>query len=369
MARKKIVVIKIGSSTLTTKQGILNQAAFLPFVQSIVPLRENYDFVIISSGAVAAGRGIFNQMSAKLSVTDRQAFAALGQGRLIQTWNEAFGWYGIHVGQLLLTRHDLSFKESYQNILGCINALLERGIVPIINENDSVKVRSTNFGDNDMLGAMIAALIHADKYIIVTDTPGLYNKNPAEYPDAKLIQYGEEVTPEVLQMAGGSNSQVGTGGMRTKLQAVRRASSQGIECFIGVASKSDFLEGIINGDGQGTYFGSRHGVTLSRKKQWMLFHSEISGSICIDPGAQEALIKRGKSLLPVGIKSVEGDFPLGSMINVYNETQRLLGRGRTAYSSEQLKKVLGTPSSDAKRHANSDREEVIHRDDWVAIQE
>ena len=369
MSKKKKVVIKIGSSTLTTKQGGLNRAAFLPFVQSIVPLREEYDFVIISSGAVAAGRGACEEMGSKLSVTDRQALAALGQGHLIQTWNEAFGWYGIHVGQLLLTRHDLSFKESYQNILGCLNALLDRDIIPIINENDSVKVRSANFGDNDMLGAMIAALIHADHYIIVTDTPGLYNKNPSQNPDAKLIPFVDEVTSEVIEMAGDSSSQVGTGGMRTKLEAVRRASSQGIECFIGVASKSDFLQSILVGKGQGTYFGSRHGTTLSRKKQWMLFHSEISGSIHIDHGAQEALIKRGKSLLPVGVMSVEGDFPLGAMINVYNQDKLLLGRGRTAYSSEQLKKALGSSSYEAKRQANSNKEEVIHRDDWVAIQE
>ncbi len=256
MSDKKIVVIKIGSSSLTTSDGSLNKAAFMPFVQSVVDAKnKGVDVIIISSGAVAAGRGKLGVAKPPKTLTEKQALAALGQGHLIETWNQAFQWYGINVGQLLLTRNDLAFKESYQNILGCITALLEKGIIPVINENDSVRVRSSNFGDNDMLGALIAALVKADQFIIFTDTPGLFDKNPSEHPDAKLISNVTEVTPQILEMATGSSSSVGTGGMRTKLEAVRRSVSQGIQSFIGLHSGSTAIREVLENQGQGTYFG------------------------------------------------------------------------------------------------------------------
>ena len=246
---------------------------------------------------------------------------------------------------------------------------MDKGIVPIINENDSVRVRSKNFGDNDMLGGLLAALVRADSFIIFTDTPGLYDKNPSEHLDAKRIPRVEELTDEILEMAGGSSTSVGTGGMRTKLEAVRRSVSQGIPSFIGLHSGINAIQDILESRGNGTYFGISSGSSLSRKKQWMLFHSEMHGRITIDNGAKEALLERGKSLLPVGVVSVEGEFPLGAMVEVLSATGELLGRGRSSYGSEQLKKVLGSFSRSAKEVANAQREEVIHRDDWVAFRE
>lgn len=371
MSERKVLVIKIGSSSLTDPTGALNRAAFLPFALSIFEAKKKgIDVIVVSSGAIAAGRGLLGITRSPKSITEKQALAALGQGHLIKTWSEAFQWHNINVGQLLLTRNDLAFKESYQNILGCLNALLEKGIVPIINENDSVRVHSRNFGDNDMLGALIAALVRAEAYIIFTDTAGLFDKNPVEHKDAKPISFVEDITDEIMDMTGGvSQSNVGTGGMRTKLEAVRRAISQGIPCFIGIHGGSTSIEDIIANKGQGTYFGSQNGSSLSLKKQWMLFHSEIQGQISIDQGAKEALLHKGKSLLPVGVLRVIGDFPLGAMIEVFGPAGELLGRGRSSYGSEQLKRVLGSFSSDAKAIANAEREEVIHRDDWVEIYE
>ena len=182
MSERKVLVIKIGSSSLTDPTGALNRAAFLPFALSIFEAKKKgIDVIVVSSGAIAAGRGLLGITRSPKSITEKQALAALGQGHLIKTWSEAFQWHNINVGQLLLTRNDLAFKESYQNILGCLNALLEKGIVPIINENDSVRVHSRNFGDKDMLGALIAALVRAEAHIIFTDTAGLFDKNPVEH--------------------------------------------------------------------------------------------------------------------------------------------------------------------------------------------
>ena len=370
MAEKKRVVIKIGSSSLTNKEGSLHREAFLPFVQSIVDIRkEDVDIILVSSGAIAAGRGLLSVKHAPKTIPEKQALAALGQSSLIQTWSEAFDWYGIHVGQLLLTRHDVSDKESYGNVLGCLLALLDKKVIPIINENDSVRARGKNFGDNDMLAALISALVRADLLIIFTDTPGLYSKDPAKHSDAKHIGFVEEISPELLASGGETSSSVGTGGMRAKLEAAKRAMYLGVPSFIGMINGNQSVRDIIAHKGRGTYFENPARTSMSQKKQWILFHSEIGGDLTIDPGAEKALLHGGKSLLPVGVRTVRGDFSDNAIIQVYNESGELLGRGKTRYSSEQLRKILAAASSEEKNIARAKKDEVIHRDDWASIHE
>ncbi len=364
---KKRIVVKIGSSSLTNSQGEIDQEKFIDHVEALALLKQlGHEVLLVSSGAVAAGFSRLGYPSRPVTLKGKQAAAAVGQSILIQSYFEQFNVFNITPAQILLTRNDFSNKGRYRNAFATITELLERGIIPIINENDTVSVKELTFGDNDMLSALVSGLVHADKLIILTDINGLYDSNPFENPSARKWNHLQEITDNVLKMAGGSGSKVGTGGMRSKLMAAKTALALGVKVFIGKGSGKEKLVHILEGKGDGTYIGSDLLTSVNNPKQWIALHSETSGRIYIDEGAEFALTYNGSSLLPAGVYSLEGSFSKGDVVEVFGK-KGMLGKGEVHYSSNELKKIMGKSSQDVFRELEMDTSVVIHRNKWVQL--
>lgn len=364
MSRER-VVIKFGSSSLTTKQGGLDQDKIEQYVHQIIAIiDQGLDPVIVSSGAIAAGYERIGYKQRPRSLAQKQASAAVGQTLLMQTYQEIFARENIVVSQLLLTRQDLSDRNRCHNAFNTLDELLRQGVVPIVNENDSVSIKEIMFGDNDILSAFVANLVKAKQLIVVTDTNGLYTSDPHKNPDAKRINKVENISEQIIDIAGSSHSSIGTGGMRSKVEAARVSVSGGIPFFVGEISSIYPLSAVLKGEGDGTYFVPSSAL-LPVKKQWLSFHSLINGHVVIDEGAETALLERGKSLLPAGIKEVHGEFHIGDVIEVYNIQGKVLGRGIINYNDWQIKAVKGLNSNDVQKRVQVDKIEVIHRDEWV----
>ena len=367
MAKQRIVV-KIGSSSLTNSNGGLSIEKLADHVAALAKLKKaGHEIILISSGAVAAGFTVLGYPARPVTIAGKQAAAAVGQGLLMQSYYEQFQKEGIVSAQLLLTRHDFSQQEQYSNAYSTLTELLKRGAIPIINENDSVVVDELTFGDNDMLSALVSGLIHADFLIILTDINGLYDGDPRQNPHAKKYSFLPEITEELFVMAGSTGSKVGTGGMRSKLEAAKTAISFGIKTFIGKGEGSEKLLDIVAGKGDGTYIGYPGHPALRNKKQWIGIHSLIAGKIEIDAGAELAVIYHGKSLLPAGVKTVKGSFKPGDVVEVLNEKGELIGKGQINYSAEELTQIKGLSSQEAQIQTSHNRPEVIHRDNWVTL--
>lgn len=362
---KKRIVVKIGSSSLTNSKGEIDEIKLRDHVQAIAACREQgHEIILVSSGAVAAGFSKLGYPTRPVTLKGKQAAAAVGQSLLIQSYMEEFSPYGIIPAQILLTRNDFSKKERYRNAYSTIQELLTRGILPIINENDTVSVEELTFGDNDMLSALVSGLVHAEQLIILTDINGLYDSNPRENPHAKRIDFVKEITDEMLNMAGGSGSSVGTGGMLSKLLAAKTALSLGVQVFIGQGKGANKLIHILEGKGDGTYIGDEeHLQTINSQRQWITYHSPVSGKIYVDKGAEIALLEYGSSLLPAGIIGVEGNFEKGDVVEVIG-TKGFIGKGEVLYSVEEVKKLMGKRSDEIDHNIFSTIE-VIHRDQWV----
>lgn len=360
------MVIKIGSSSLTCEEGGLNEAKVRFLSNELSELHAaGYDVLLVTSGAIAAGfRGIGYAARPKL-VHEKQAAAAVGQTLLMQAYHEAFGRQGITVAQILLTRPDFGNRGRAQNASRTIEELLMQRVIPIINENDTVAVDELKFGENDTLSALVANLVKADGLYILTDMDGLYTADPRKSPDAVKIPHVEAITAELFRIASGAGSSVGTGGMRSKIEAARIAIQGGVPTYIGqVASPGDLLQAVA-GKGKGTYFSSSL-QTLTAKKHWIGFLSIPKGRVLVDAGAEKALLHGGKSLLPAGILAAEGEFHPGEVVEVAGPDGRTFGRGITNYESWQITAVAGLSSEEAQRRVETARVEVIHRDEWVA---
>lgn len=362
--RKKRIVVKAGSSSLTNHESGYDEAKLAAIVSSLTHLREQgHDVLFVSSGAVASGYQKLGYKERPRTLAAKQAAAAVGQSILMQQYSSLFAGSGIPVAQILLTRADFSDRERYQHAFQTISLLLSRGVLPIINENDTVSVAELTFGDNDMLGALVSGLVHADLYIMLTDTNGFYDGDPRKLKTAKRIPYIEEVTPEFLELAGGAGS-LGTGGMRSKLLAASVTSGLGIPSFIGLAQGTDCLTEILDGNGNGTYVASKKASkaeSVPNRKQWIGLHSPSNGRVIVDDGAAEAILNCRRSLLPAGLKTVEGSFSSGEVVDVIWNDQRI-GRGISRYEASELQSYLSAPDQVALSKA------VIHRDDWMAVQ-
>lgn len=359
---KKRIVVKIGSSSLTNSKGEIDYEKIQDHVDAIAKVvKQGHEVLLVSSGAVAAGFRKLGYPTRPVTLKGKQAAAAVGQSLLIQLYAERFAHYGITTAQVLLTRTDFSNKERYKNAFATFSELLERSILPIINENDTVSVTELTFGDNDMLSALVSGLVHADQLIILTDINGFYDDNPLKNPKAKRIDRLTEITDEMLQLAKGAGSKVGTGGMQSKLLAARTALRAGVKVFIGKGSGPDKLFNILEGRGDGTYIERDELPVLPSQKQWISF-TEAKGKLFIDQGAEEALLRRGKSLLPAGIYKVEGNFDRGDVVEVYGELG-LIGRGEVLYSNEEIAQACGKKTDEL----HDGFIEVIHRDKWVKI--
>ena len=338
----KRVVIKIGSSSLTSMHGEISRYKLEKLANQIVALKDaGYETAVVSSGAVAAGYRKLGCIQRPTSLPEKQAAASIGQGLLMESYSELFLSHGYVASQILITRSDFSDETRYNNMKNTMNVLLERGIIPIINENDTVTVDRLRFGDNDTLSAKVAALIGADQLIILSDIDGLYDANPNSNPDAKLLDKVHEITPEIEAAAGGSGSAVGTGGMKSKISAVKIAMASGIDSFLGKADSKDILVKAVSGTAKGTYFNQNQDTyNLDNNQQWIAFHSGPEGEVVIHPESRTAILKDRKNILPSDILRVNGRFNEGAVVRVLDVKGEEMGLGRINYSHEKLNQTL-----------------------------
>lgn len=362
------VVVKVGSAVLTDGSGInlevvdhlCRQLAFLH--------NSGREVVLVTSGAVAAGRKRLDFTDQiKVGLKEKQALAAIGQSCLMQTYDETFSRYDKKIGQILLTHSDLSNRDRYLNVRNTLFTLFGFGVIPIINENDTVSVEELRFGDNDTLGAHIANLIEADMFICLTDVIGLYSGNPQTNPDARPIYTIAEITPEVEAMAGHVKSALGSGGMQSKIRAAKMVAAGGGSSFIGPGREKRILEMLFSGKMVGTFFLPMKERMKSRK-HWIAYVLRPRGSLVIDQGAWRAMKEHGKSLLPVGIIRVSGSFGVGDSVKIVDGENRELAVGLINYSAADVQKIKGRPSSEIERYLGfKDSDEVVHRDNCVLL--
>ncbi len=362
---KQRVVIKVGSSSLTNEQGDLDFKKIKKMIDEIVVLKNlGYEVILVSSGAVAAGYRKLGCLQPPKSVGEKQAAASIGQGILIESYARLFSEKGYHAGQLLITPSDFLDEVRYNNIRNTINILLEKQIIPIINENDSVSIEQMNFGDNDTLAAKVAGLLDADQLLLLSDIDGLYNQNPKENADAKLIKYINEISPEVEAMASGSSSHVGTGGMKTKIEAARIALSTGIVSFVGNASTPSIISNAVKGKAKGTYFvpkkQNRH---LSHRKKWIAFNSNIEGVIVINQQSQ--YVPSFNSFYLKDILGIKGVFEESAVVKIEDQHGKVVGKGIVAMSSTELSYLL-----EGSRKRNSSYSIlVVNVDEFVCVKD
>ena len=353
-------VLKVGSSLLAGDGGLdpVHARGLAGFITA--SRAQGREVVLVSSGAVAAGRGRIG--AAGNGIVQRQALAALGQASLMGFWQALFD---APVAQVLLTHDDLRNRRRYLNARTALQELLRLGAQPIVNENDTVAVDELKLGDNDNLAAAVASLVEADLLLIATDIAGLYSGHPLHDPSARPIERIEAVTPEVLAMAGGASA-LGTGGMRTKLEAASKASAAGIATVLFCGRDAVTVDALAHGTLHGTFIAA-HGSPISARKQW-LRHSPTSGVVDVDDGAKAALL-RGASLLPGGVRRVEGDFRRGDVVEVRAADGELLARGQAQYNANESARIAGRHSRDIEAILGFRYDEaMIHRDDLVLLQ-
>jgi glutamate 5-kinase len=368
ISRTKRAIIKIGSSVLTDDKGILDESAFDRLAKDISAIKnQKRDVAVVSSGAIASGMKKLGLTRKPTEVSMKQAIAACGQSTLIRNYERAFSSYDEKVAQILLTHDGLSDRKRFLNARKTLVTLFDMGIIPIINENDTVAVEEIMLGDNDNLAAHVTSLVEADLLILLTDIGGLYNKDPRRNGDAELITLIDRIDKSVESIAGDTSGRTTTGGMKTKIQAARTAAAFGVPTIIANGKEKSTLEDLFSGKEIGTLFLPSV-TSLSRRKHWIAFTLKSAGQIIIDDGAKNAISSKGKSLLPSGIKGVKGKFGVGESVTCVDESGAEIARGLTSYSSEDIKLIMGRSTRDIEAvlgHKYSD--EVIHRDDLAII--
>ncbi|WBW95607.1 glutamate 5-kinase [Oceanirhabdus sp. W0125-5] len=364
----KRVIVKIGTSTLTHSTGLLNLDRIEGIVRQLSNIHnKGIQVVLVTSGAIGAGMGKLGFKSKPKTIPEKQAAAAIGQGILLHMYNKLFSEYGKSVAQILLTKDVISNRTSFLNARNSFFTLLDRDIIPIVNENDAVAIDEIKFGDNDTLSAMVTNLIEGDLLILLTDIDGLYDSNPKINPEAKLIKNVQKITKEIKSMAGEAGSSFGTGGMITKIKAAELSIPSGASVIIANGSIPNVLNKIIDGDDIGTYFEGRKN-TLQSKKYWLAYNATPKGKVIIDDGAREALVINRKSLLPAGINYVQGTFSKGEIISVIDSNGLEVARGITNYTSFDIDQIKGTNSSSIRENLGyKSYDEVIHANNLVIV--
>jgi glutamate 5-kinase len=329
--------------------------------------QSGFEVLLVSSGAIAAGRGALGLVERPKTIPQKQAAAAIGQSRLMRSYEDAFAGHGITVAQLLLTRGDLTDRTRYRNACATLETLLECGIVPIINENDTVVVDEIKFGDNDNLSALVTSLVDAGLLIILTDIDGLYDADPRKYPEAKLIPLVKTVSRELELAAGGSGSSVGTGGMATKLAAAKKAGKSGAATLIVNGRETEILLRAVSGDTIGTLVLPSQ-ESLTRRKHWIAYTLRPQGRITVDTGAVRVLCLEGRSLLPSGIVSVEGEFERGAAVRICGPDGVEFARGIADYSCSETARIAGCNSSQIEEILGYRYgDEIVHRNNLVLL--
>jgi glutamate 5-kinase len=358
----KRLVVKVGSGVLTRDAG-LNLGVIASLARQIsAQMSLEREVILVSSGAVASGMKKIGLTRRPEKMPEKQAAAAIGQAGLILEYERAFAQYGINVAQILLTDNDLSNRKRFLNARNTMNTLLSWDVLPIINENDTVAVEEIKFGDNDSLSARVALLLEADLLINLTDIDGLYDKDPRTNPDAQRIPVLDKIGKQIESLASEIPGAVGTGGMLTKIRAARKVTTAGIPMVIASGLDDSVLADLFEGKDKGTFFSPRN-ERLASRKSWIAFNAKPSGVLVVDDGACSAILAGGKSLLPSGIKQVQGEFPMGSPVQIRDMKDHVIAMGLVNYSSPDIDAIKGLKTSQIKEClGHKEYDEVIHRD-------
>ena len=369
LQKAKRIVIKVGTSTITYANGKRNFSQIDRLAREISDLQnQGKEMILVTSGAVAVGVDRMGLPGKPKTIPGKQAAAAVGQGVLMHTYEKFFADYGQIVAQVLITKTEAIDRHRYTNTRNTFMELMRQRVIPIVNENDVVALDELKIGDNDNMSALVAGIVDADLVIILSDVDGLYTANPQTHPDAVIVPEVAEITPEIEASAGGVGSARGTGGMATKIQAAKAATSSGIHLVIASGTEKNAITRVLQGEELGTLFISREN-RLQFRKRWLAFGAKIAGSIVVDDGCAKAIRKAGGcSILPAGVFAVQGEFLPGSTVSVIDKDAHELARGLVHYSSAELEQIKGCNSGEIANilgHKNFD--EVIHRDDLVIL--
>ncbi len=362
------VVVKIGTRVLTGGDNLILPERLDRLAAEIVRLEERgISTVLVSSGAVGAGIGKLELGSYPRLIPDRQAAASVGQVQLMKMWEHAFAAYRRLVGQVLIMAEDFQVRRRYVNLQNTFDSLRRLGVIPVVNENDSVAVRELKYGDNDTLSAQVAGVVGADLLVIMTDIDGVYSANPKVDPTARRLPVIEEITPELLRATRGKGSEVSIGGMRSKISAAAQATAAGRWCVIASGRDSSLVE-IVEGRDVGTLF-LPHRNGMKRRKQWIAFTGRPRGRLLVDEGAQRALVERGSSLLSSGVRELEGRFEPGDVVEIARLADRaVFARGMVSYSADDLARIKGLHSSQIGGVlGHGGPEEVVHKDNLALV--
>jgi glutamate 5-kinase len=362
------IVVKFGTSVLTVGTPRLHRPQMVNLARQCAELHHRgRKLILVTSGAIAAGRERLNQPGPSPNLAHKQMLAAVGQSTLMALWEQFFTIYGLHVGQMLLTRADVERRGRYLNARATLHTLLENQIIPIINENDAVATEEIRVGDNDNLSALVATLAEADLLILLTDQPGLYTADPRTNPQAELIPEVAMIDETLRRLAGGSVSGLGVGGMATKLQAAATARLAGVDVVIASGQMPDVILRVAEGEPLGTRFPATQSRLESRKK-WILAGPRPAGSIQVDEGAKEALLARGRSLLPAGIMGVTGAFQRGDTVTIKAENGAEVARGIVQYGSEELQRIARRQSEEIELILGfTYGAAAVHRNDLIIL--
>jgi len=361
-----IVVVKVGTSSITDEEGAIDRRAVEKLCREVAELRRSsHQVVVVSSGAIAAGRPALGVSPSKpADLATLQAISAVGQSRLMRVYDDALGEHDLLAGQVLLAPLDFVHRKQYLHARQTVTRLLQLGVVPVVNENDAVADDEIRFGDNDRLAALVANLVGAEVLVVLTDTPGLLTGDPRLMQDASLVEEVLAVDHELERMAGGAGTPRGSGGMASKLAAAKMAAWSGVRVVIGAASRPGVLAGAVAGDpGVGTVVRA-HDRRLPARKLWIAFALRASGRVVVDDGARVALVERHRSLLPAGVVAVEGVFEAEDAVEITDRSGEVLAKGLVRHPSRRVEEWAGKRTADLPADLPH---EVIHRDDLVVL--
>jgi glutamate 5-kinase len=368
MKDAKRFVVKVGSTLVTNRGAGLDASAIARWAGQVARLRQaGKELVLVSSGAIAEGMQRLGWTRRPHAMHELQAAAAVGQMGLVQVYESCFRQHGLHTAQVLLTHADLADRQRYLNARSTLLTLLRLGIVPVINENDTVVTDEIRFGDNDTLAALVTNLVEADCLIILTDQEGLYTDDPRRNPQASLIRSAQSGESRLEELAGGTGSTIAKGGMLTKVLAAKRAARSGAQTVIASGNEPDVLVRLAAGEAIGTLLSAQT-TPLAARKQWLADHLQVAGRLGLDAGAARALRSGGKSLLPVGVKSVEGEFERGAVVACLSPEGAEIARGLVNYNAQESRRIAGRASSEIEAILGYiDEAELIHRDNLVLL--
>jgi glutamate 5-kinase len=368
LSRIRRVVVKVGSGLVTTPgEGPSSEHIGRIAADLSALVHEGREVALVTSGEIATGVARLGLTARPRSIPEKQAAAAVGQSALMWEYEQAFKKHGIPVGQVLLTGQDISDRSRYLNARNTLLALLEFGVLPVINENDTVAVDEIKVGDNDNLAALVAHLIDADLLVLLTDVDGLYTGNPRQDPSARRLETVEAITDQIQRMVYDASARVSVGGMATKLQAGQKASASGIPMVIASGREAGLLPRLLKGEPIGTYFQPRDD-RLAARKRWIAYAVPPQGRLAVDAGAKKALTERGKSLLPSGVVAVDGQFRAGEVVALTLGDEPEFARGLVSYDADEVRLILGAKTADiARRLGYEGVDEVVHRDNLVIL--